>query len=158
MAEVSLAADLSVQYFIVNEMPTKPAILQVYLFLAQKTRHNDSICAVVAYIATLILQDFSTLYKVSWNFIFFLLSSYLCPLTLNICILSSSWLVSRVNISVIQLSSVCSWEINHPCCNTMSLSPPSSTSTKAAERPLHFGLKAADWSRIITPNMLPKEA
>lgn len=69
MAEVSLAADLSVQYFIVNEMPAKPAILQVYLFLTQKTRRNDSICAVVAYIATLILQDFSMLY--SWHFSFF---------------------------------------------------------------------------------------
>lgn len=63
MAEVSLAADLSVQYFIANEMPAKPAILKVYLFLTQKTRRNDSICAVVAYIATLILQDFSMLYS-----------------------------------------------------------------------------------------------
>lgn len=91
-------------------------------------------------------------------FSFFLLSCYLCLLTLNTCILSFSWLVSRVNFSVIQVSSVCSKDINLLYCTTMSLPLSPANSTKAAKWPLHFGFKAADWSHIITPNMLPMEA
>lgn len=53
-----------------NVKPTKPDALQIHLIPAQQTQHNDNICGGVALSAMLIVQAFSILYKVGWNFLF----------------------------------------------------------------------------------------
>lgn len=86
MAEVCIAADLSVQYFSVNMKPTKPAILQINLLPAQQTQHKDNICGVVPFNAMLVVQAFSILYKGKLKFPASFVPSSLHAL-LNTCVL-----------------------------------------------------------------------